>query len=184
MTKSLPEPLMLNGKPHYSARQIAEMGLPGLPGTRQGVKAKALSESWPRRLRPLGSWGREGVSARSPAGRGASENPPTCTAQTHATRSYVLSLHPKEAEREKAPLSRPRAGSEGDGRGEGRGGASVETLQEARLRGRYPSATPARLSAHSGRPATPERRSGRAKPCRRSASPPCTTGTELWRGAA
>ena len=25
MTKSLPEPLMLNGKPHYSALQIAEM---------------------------------------------------------------------------------------------------------------------------------------------------------------
>ena len=57
MTKSLPEPLMLNGKPHYSARQIAEMGLPGLPGTRQGVKAKALSESWPRRHRPSGRGG-------------------------------------------------------------------------------------------------------------------------------
>ena len=57
MTKSLPSPLMLNGKPHYSARQIAEMGLPGLPGTRQGVKAKALSESWPRRHRPSGRGG-------------------------------------------------------------------------------------------------------------------------------
>ena len=57
MTKSLPEPLMLNGKPHYSALQIAEMSLPGLLGTRQGVKSKALSESWPRRHRPSGRGG-------------------------------------------------------------------------------------------------------------------------------
>ena len=78
---------------------------------------------------PLGSRRREGVSAQSPAGRGTGGNPPTCTAQTHAARSCGLSLHPEEAERQKAPLSRPRAGSEGDGRGEGRGGRPVETIQ-------------------------------------------------------
>ena len=78
---------------------------------------------------PLGSRRGEGISARSPAGRGAGENPPTCTAQTHAACSCGLSLHPEEAERQKAPLSRPRAGSEGDGRGEGRGGRPVETIQ-------------------------------------------------------
>ena len=48
---------------------------------------------------------------------------------------------------------------------------------------RYPSVTPARLSAHSGRPVRPERRSGCGKPCRRSPSPPCTDGTKLWRRA-
>ena len=57
MTKSLPEPLMLDGKPYYSACQIAEMRLPGLPGTRRGVKAKALSESWPLLSRPSGRGG-------------------------------------------------------------------------------------------------------------------------------
>ena len=57
MTKSLPEPLMLDGKPHYTARQIAEMGLPGLPGTRRGVNARVLSESWPYCLRPSGRGG-------------------------------------------------------------------------------------------------------------------------------
>ena len=46
----------------------------------------------------------------------------------------------KEPNDKKRLFLGPRAGSEGDGRGEGRGGASVETLQEARLPGRYPSA--------------------------------------------
>ena len=50
MSKSLPDPLMLNGKPHYTARQIAEMRLPRLPGTRQRVNARALLESWPFRV--------------------------------------------------------------------------------------------------------------------------------------
>ena len=57
MTNSLPEPLMLNGKAHYTASQIAEMRLPGLPGTRQGVNAKALSESWAYCCRPSGQGG-------------------------------------------------------------------------------------------------------------------------------
>ena len=57
MTPPLPEPLMLNGKPHYTACQIAEMGLPGMPGTRQGVNAMALSESWPFRHRLSGQGG-------------------------------------------------------------------------------------------------------------------------------
>ena len=47
VTPPLPEPLMLNGKPHYSARQIAEMRL---PGTQAGVRRKAARESWPLRL--------------------------------------------------------------------------------------------------------------------------------------
>ena len=57
MTKSLPEPLMLDGKPHYTARQIAGMGLSGMPGTRQRVNARALSESWPFRVRLSGQGG-------------------------------------------------------------------------------------------------------------------------------
>ena len=57
MTKSLQEPLILNGEPHYSARQIAEMRLPGMPGTRRGVNARVLSESWPYCLRPSGRGG-------------------------------------------------------------------------------------------------------------------------------
>ena len=80
---------------------------------------------------PLGSRRREGVSARSPATRGGGGNPPTCTAQTQAACSCGLSLHSEQAERQKAPLSRPWTGSEGDGRCEGRGGRPVETLQEA-----------------------------------------------------
>ena len=52
MTKSLPEPLMLDGKPHYTALQIAGMRLPGMPGTVSGVHRKAARESWPLRLRP------------------------------------------------------------------------------------------------------------------------------------
>ena len=51
MTKSLPEPLMLDGKPHYSALQIAEMGLPGLPGTERGIHLLAARHGWPRRRR-------------------------------------------------------------------------------------------------------------------------------------
>ena len=57
MTKSLPEPLMLNGKPHYTARQIADMRLPGMPRTRNRVNARALSESWVYCLRPSGRGG-------------------------------------------------------------------------------------------------------------------------------
>ena len=57
MTNSLPEPLMLNGKPHYTARQIADMRLPGMPGTRRRVNARALSESWPLLSRPSGRGG-------------------------------------------------------------------------------------------------------------------------------
>ena len=57
MTKSLPEPLMLNGEPHYTALQIAEMRLPGLPGTKVGVRKKAARESWPLRHRPSGRGG-------------------------------------------------------------------------------------------------------------------------------
>ena len=54
MTKSLPEPLMLNGEPHYTALQIAGMRLPGMPGTRHRVNARALSESWIYCRRPSG----------------------------------------------------------------------------------------------------------------------------------
>ena len=54
MTPPLPEPLMLDGEPHYTALQIAEMRLPGMPGTRRRVNARALSESWPFPP-PLGS---------------------------------------------------------------------------------------------------------------------------------
>ena len=55
MTKSLPEPLMLDGEPHYTVRQIAGMGLPGLPGSNQGVWKKIVLGSWP--LRPSGRGG-------------------------------------------------------------------------------------------------------------------------------
>ena len=41
MTESLPEPLMLNGEPHYTALQIAEMRLPGMPGTERGIQLLA-----------------------------------------------------------------------------------------------------------------------------------------------
>ena len=57
MTKSLPEPLMLNGEPHYTALQIAGMRLPGMPGTRHRVNARALSESWIYCRRPSGQGG-------------------------------------------------------------------------------------------------------------------------------
>ena len=57
MTPPLPEPLMLNGEPHYTARQIAEMQLPGLLGTRRGVNVRVLSESCPYCLRPSGRSG-------------------------------------------------------------------------------------------------------------------------------
>ena len=107
MTPPLPEPLMLDGEPHYTALQIAEMRLPGMPedekqGQRQGTLG-VMGLLPP----PLGSRRREGVSAQSSPTRGAGKNPPTCTAQTHATRSCGLSLHSEEAERQKAPLSRP-----------------------------------------------------------------------------
>ena len=182
MTESLPEPLMLNGEPHYTALQIAEMRLPGMPGTERGIQLLAARHGWPRRRRS-GCGGREGVSAQSPAGRGASENPPTRTAQTHATRPCGLSLHPEEDERQKAPLSRPRAGSEGDGRGEGRGGRAVETIQtEPPQRGIHPRGPQGFLHTLEGRP----RRGGGAGAqsltgVRRP--PPCTDGTRLWRGA-
>ena len=54
MTPPLPEPVMLDGEPHYTARQIAEMRL---PGTRRGVNARVLAESWPYSLRPSGRGG-------------------------------------------------------------------------------------------------------------------------------
>ena len=57
VTPPLPEPLMLNGEPHYTARQIAEMRLPGLSGTRRGVNVRVLSESCPYSLRPSGRGG-------------------------------------------------------------------------------------------------------------------------------
>ena len=150
MTPPLPEPLMLNVEPHYTARQIAEMRLPGLSGTRRGVNAMALSESWTYRRRL--------------SGRGGGK-------------VYPLEALPGEAVakmREKHILLLLGADQR----------ARVEAKAEAvRLwrcyrwhapPGRYPSPTPARLSAHSGRPVRPERRSGRAKPCQRSPPPPCT----------
>ena len=184
MTKSLPEPLMLDGKPHYTARQIAEMRLPGMPGTRRRVNARALSESWSLPP-PLGSRRREGVFARSPAGRGAGENPPTCTAQTHATRSCGLSLHPEEAERQKAPLSRARAGSEGEGRGEGRGGRPVETIQDANLPREVsiPDAGKAFCTLWKAGQARAEERHHKALPAFAASPLPAQTGTGLWRGA-
>ena len=51
MTPPLPEPLMLDGEPHYTALQIAEMGLPGMPGTERGVHLLAARHGWPRRRR-------------------------------------------------------------------------------------------------------------------------------------
>ena len=57
MTAPLPEPLMLNGEPHYTADQIAGMRLPGLPITEEGVRKKALSESWARLSCPSGHVG-------------------------------------------------------------------------------------------------------------------------------
>ena len=51
MTESLPEPLMLNGEPHYTALQIAEMRLPGMPGTERGIQLLAARHGWPRRRR-------------------------------------------------------------------------------------------------------------------------------------
>ena len=48
---------MLNGKPHYTALQIAGMGLPGMPGTKVGVRKKAARESWPLLSRPSGRGG-------------------------------------------------------------------------------------------------------------------------------
>ena len=57
MTAPLPDPLMINGEPHYSAGQIAEMQLPGLPGSREGVYRKAVRESWIRCSRPSGRGG-------------------------------------------------------------------------------------------------------------------------------
>ena len=107
MTKSLPEPLMLDGKPHYTALQIAGMRLPGLPGTKRGVNARVLSESWPYCLRPSGRSGGKVYPLEALPDEAQSKIPPTCTAQTHAARSCGLSLHPEEAERQKAPLSRP-----------------------------------------------------------------------------
>ena len=106
---------------------------------------------------PLGARRGEGVSAQSPAGRGAGENPPTCTAQTHAARSCELSLHPEEDERQKAPLSGPRTGSEGDGRCEVRGGRPVETIQTEPPQGDIHPRRPQGF-LHTGRP----RRSGGA----------------------
>ena len=54
MTPPLPEPLILNGEPHYTALQIAETRLPGLSGTRRGGNVKVLSESCPYSLAPRG----------------------------------------------------------------------------------------------------------------------------------
>ena len=131
MTKSLPEPLLLNGKPHYTytALQIAGMRLPGMPGTRHRGQRQDTLGVLALPPPPLGSRRREGVSAQSPAGRGAGKNPPTRTARTHATRSCGLSLHSGETEPQKAPLSRPWTGSKRNGRCEGRGGRPVEAIQ-------------------------------------------------------
>ena len=51
MTPPLPEPLMLDGEPHYTALQIAEMGLPGLPGTERGIHLLAARHVWSLLLR-------------------------------------------------------------------------------------------------------------------------------------
>ena len=51
MTPPLPEPLMLDGEPHYTALQIAEMGLPGMPGTERGIHLLAARHGWSRRRR-------------------------------------------------------------------------------------------------------------------------------------
>ena len=48
---------MLEGEPHYSARQIAEMQLPGMPSTQEGVRRKAARESWTWYSRPTGCGG-------------------------------------------------------------------------------------------------------------------------------
>ena len=42
---------MLDGEPHYTALQIAEMGLPGMPGTERGIHLLAARHVWPRRRR-------------------------------------------------------------------------------------------------------------------------------------
>ena len=184
MSKSLPEPLMLDGKPHYSARQIAGMGLSGMPGTESGVIRVAKRRRWPLLYRPSGRGGGKvyplealpdeaQAKIRRPAQPKPTQPAPADSASTQ-----------KKTNRQKAPLSRPRAGSERDGRGEVGGGRPVETIQEGASPGRYPSPTPARLSAHSGRPATPERRSGCAKPFRSfTVTTPYTDGTRLWRRA-
>ena len=57
MTPPLPEPLMINGDPHYSVGQIAQMQLPGMPGSREGVWRKAVRESWIRCERTSGRGG-------------------------------------------------------------------------------------------------------------------------------
>ena len=183
MTKSLPEPLMLDGKPYYSACQIAEMRLPGLPGTRRGVKAKALSESWPLLSRPSGRGGGrvyplEALPDEAQAEiRRRTRPKPTQPAPANSASTQ------EKTEPQKAPLSRPWAGSEGEGRGEGRGGRPVETLQEARLQGDiHPRRPQGFLRTLEGRPG----RSGGAGAqslaiIRRPL--PCTDGTGLWRRA-
>ena len=57
VTPPLPEPLMLDGEPHYTARQIAEMRLPGMPGTESGVIRVAKRCRWPLCLRTSGRGG-------------------------------------------------------------------------------------------------------------------------------
>ena len=179
MIKSLPEPLMLDGKPHYTARQIAEMRLPGMPGTVSGVHRKAARESWPLRLRPSGRGGgrvyplealpdEAQAKVRRPARPKPTQPAPADSGSTQKKpndeKRLFLGLEPGQR-------------------------AKVEAKAEAVVLWRhykqrvYPSPTPARLSAHSGRPVRPERRSGRTKPCRRSPPTPYADGTRLWRGA-
>ena len=57
MTKSLPKPLMLDGEPHYTARQITGMRLPGMPGTESGVIRVAKRRRWGPRHHPSGQGG-------------------------------------------------------------------------------------------------------------------------------
>ena len=48
---------MLDGEPHYTALQIAEMRLPGMPGTESGVIRVAKRRRWPLCLRTSGRGG-------------------------------------------------------------------------------------------------------------------------------
>ena len=57
MTSPLPEPVMLGGEPYYTARQIAEMGLPGLPQAKSGVIGYAVRHEYLCRLALLGRGG-------------------------------------------------------------------------------------------------------------------------------
>ena len=172
---------MLDGEPHYTALQIAEMGLPGMPGTERGIHLLAARHGWSRRRH---------------SGQGGGKMYPLEALRTRRSRKSADLHSPNPRSlllRTQPPLRRSRTTKSASfsalGRVRGRwsrrrqrrcvcGDNTDGTSPE-----KYPSATPARLSAHSGRLVRPERRSGRAKPCRRSASPPCTDGTELWRRA-